>query len=101
MTNKIQSRFKKTILASLIGTALAPQASWALDLAQSPPGTVEPYVAPNVIVSVDDSGSMDFCLNKESASNCINKTNANDLTVPNADGSWPLNSRRIMYSNMP
>ena len=95
MTNKSQSRFKKTILASLIGTALAPQASWSLDLAQSPPGTVEPYVAPNVIVSVDDSGSMNYCLNKESASNCINKTNANDLTVPNADGSWPLNSRRI------
>ena len=53
-------RLRKTLIASLIGTALAPQGALAaLDFAQAPPGTVEPYVAPNVILSLDDSGSMD------------------------------------------
>ncbi|ACM33974.1 pilus assembly protein [[Acidovorax] ebreus] len=52
------TRFKKTLLASLIGAALAPHTALALDFAQAPPGTVEPYVAPNVILSLDDSGSM-------------------------------------------
>lgn len=42
----------------MIGAALA-QSGWAVDLAFSPPGTVEPYVAPNVIITLDDSTSMD------------------------------------------
>ncbi|WP_280188324.1 pilus assembly protein [Delftia sp. PS-11] len=52
--------FKTTLLASLAALAWAPAASRAqpLDLAQSPPATVEPYVAPNVILSLDNSGSM-------------------------------------------
>lgn len=55
-----RTRFKKTLLASLIGAALLPQGAMAtLDFAQAPPGTVEPYVAPNVILSLDDSTSMD------------------------------------------
>ena len=90
-----RANFKKTLIALAVGAALTPHSAWALDFAQSPPGTVEPYVAPNVIISVDDSGSMNFCLNKESASNCIDDTGANDNTTPNADGTWPLNSRRI------
>ena len=90
-----RANFKKTLIALAVGAALTPHSAWALDFAQSPPGTVEPYVAPNVIISVDDSGSMNFCLNKESASDCIGSTNANDNTTPNADGTWPLNSRRI------
>ncbi len=53
------SLFKKTLLASLIGAAIAPHGALALDFSQAPPGTVEPYVAPNVILSLDDSGSMD------------------------------------------
>ncbi|WP_418515018.1 pilus assembly protein [Delftia sp. PS-11] len=54
------SPFKTTLLASLAALAWAPAASLAqlLDLAQSPPATVEPYVAPNVILSLDNSGSM-------------------------------------------
>lgn len=53
------TQFKKTLLASLIGAALMPQVAMAaLDFAQAPPGTVEPYVAPNVILSLDDSTSM-------------------------------------------
>lgn len=49
---------QKSLLASMIGMALAPTTGYALDLAQSPPGTIEPYVAPNVILSLDDSTSM-------------------------------------------
>ncbi|GAD24268.1 pilus assembly protein [Acidovorax sp. MR-S7] len=52
-------RLRKTLLASLIGTALAPHGALAaLDFAQAPPGTVEPYVMPNVILTLDDSTSM-------------------------------------------
>ena len=59
MPSPIHARFKKNLLASLIGVALTPHSTWAaLDFAQSPPGTVEPYVAPNVILSLDDSTSM-------------------------------------------
>ncbi len=54
-----RTHFKKNLIALAVGAALAPHASWALDFAQSPPGTKEPYVAPNVILSLDDSGSMD------------------------------------------
>ncbi|RYF31801.1 MAG: pilus assembly protein PilY [Comamonadaceae bacterium] len=66
------SHFKKTIVAIAVGVLVAPHASWALDLAQSPPGTVEPYVAPNVVISVDDSGSMDFRLDQENATGATN-----------------------------
>ena len=51
-------RFRKTLMAVAAGAALVPYSAWALDLAQAPPGTVEPYVRPNVILSLDDSGSM-------------------------------------------
>lgn len=52
------NHFKKTLIALAAGAALVPHGSWALDLAQSPPGTKQPYVAPNVIISLDDSTSM-------------------------------------------
>lgn len=93
--NHPQKHFKKTLIAMAVGAALAPQITLALDFAQSPPGTVEPYVAPNVIISVDDSGSMSNCLNKESTTDCVGSADATNNTVPNADGSWPLTSRRI------
>jgi len=52
-------RFQKKLLPLLIGMAFIPQgASAQLKFAQSPPGNVESYVAPNVILSLDDSGSM-------------------------------------------
>jgi len=52
------AQFKLSPLAALLATALLPGAAWALELAQSPPGTQSTYVAPNVIMSFDDSGSM-------------------------------------------
>lgn len=88
MARKINPRFRKSLLALAAGTALAPYSAWALDLAESPPGTVEPYVRPNVIISVDDSGSMDWQVTNTS-------TGSSTITEPNADGSWPTNAKRI------
>lgn len=112
--NNTAPRFHKTLLALASSTALLPYGAWAIDLAQAPPGTVQPYVTPNVIISIDDSGSMNYCLNKEGTSSCVQGTvctktdkkgnctawgtgwlNANDDTEPAADGSWPVNSRRM------
>src|SRR2546427_416431 len=81
--------FSRTLLSCAAAAALLPQGAWALDLAQSPPGTKEPYVAPNVIISIDDSGSMNFRLDMESASG------ASSQTEPNSDGTWPMTSRRV------
>lgn len=80
--------FRKTLLALAVGAVLAPYSAWALDLAESPPGTVEPYVRPNVIISVDDSGSMDWQ---------ITNTNTGDknIVTPKADGSWDPRAKRI------
>ena len=83
------AHFKKSLIALAVSAAFAPHGVWALDFAQSPPGTVEPYVAPNVIISVDDSGSMAFRLDQENA------TGATNELVPNGDGSWPTTSRRM------
>lgn len=83
-------RFHKTVLALAVGAALASPTHmvWALDLVQAPPGTVQPYVTPNVIISVDDSGSMDWQLTNTS-------TGSTTITSPNSDGTWPTNTKRI------
>lgn len=100
MPHPISSRihFKKTLIAMAVGAALAPQASWALDFAQSPPGTVEPYVAPNVIISVDDSGSMDFRLDQENATGATNNT-VPTVAAPTVDDPnrkiWRTTDRRM------
>lgn len=49
-------KFRRHLIAVAASAALNP--ALALDLASSPPGTAQPYVAPNVILSLDDSGSM-------------------------------------------
>lgn len=58
MHRSLPSHFQKKLLVLAVYASLAPHSVWALDLVQSPPGTQEPYVAPNVILSLDDSGSM-------------------------------------------
>ena len=70
----------RNLLALAACSALSPQSSWALNLVQAPPLPISKptLVAPNVIVSVDDSGSMDFCLNEESEDKCV-PTVRNDL----------------------
>jgi len=56
-TNNI---FKKSVVCALIGSMFAPYAVVAapLDLSQLPPGLVAIPPTPNVVVTVDDSGSM-------------------------------------------
>jgi len=79
--------FKKNNLTYAI-ISLFPLTSYSLDLAQSPPGTTDPYVAPNVIISIDDSGSMQWRLDRD------NSTDINPTTTP-INGSWPAASRRM------
>lgn len=80
--------FRRNLLSLAACAALAPCGAWALDLAEAPPGTVEPYVRPNVIISVDDSGSMDWQVTNSNSG-------SSSITAPNADGSWPNNAKRI------
>jgi type IV pilus assembly protein PilY1 len=58
---KKSSIFRKTLLCSIIGAIGAPQFSVAapLDLSTLPPGVVAIPPTPNVLLTVDDSGSMD------------------------------------------
>lgn len=87
---KIHPCFKKTSLAIAASLALMPTLSFALDLVESPPGTSEPYVRPNVVLTIDDSGSMGYRLDRESFSNVNNRTSP-DL----ANGGWSNDSKRI------
>ncbi|HRM95402.1 MAG TPA: pilus assembly protein PilC, partial [Alicycliphilus sp.] len=88
MARTAAPRFRKTMLALAAGAVVAPCSAWALNLAEAPPGTVEPYVRPNVIISVDDSGSMDWQVTNSNTGDAA-------ITTPNADGSWPNNAKRI------
>ena len=82
-------RFRKNLLALAASAALLPSGAWAVDLVQAPPGTVQPRVTPNVIISIDDSGSMNYRVDAETSDGATNEI------VPNADGSWPTTSRRM------
>jgi type IV pilus assembly protein PilY1 len=44
---------------------IAHQTAFAVDLVQAPPGTLQPYVMPNVIISIDDSGGMNYRLDRK------------------------------------
>ncbi|RYF08861.1 MAG: pilus assembly protein PilC, partial [Comamonadaceae bacterium] len=89
MTHTTPPGFRKSLLALAAIAVLAPHGAWALDLATAPAGTKEPYVAPNVIISIDDSGSMDYRLDQENANSASNSQ------VPGTGGVWPVNSRRV------
>ena len=88
MPRTVAPRYRKHLIALAASAALAPCNTWALDLAESPPGTVEPYVRPNVIISVDDSGSMDWITT-------IDAVGLSSITTPNPDGSWHPKAKRI------
>lgn len=91
MKNK-SAFFKKKIITTSISSILIPINAGALQLSQSPPGTTESYVAPNVIISIDDSGSMDYKVTaQEDGSNQTGK----GYTVPDDNGNWNGNAKRI------
>lgn len=86
--------FRKSLLTIAIGTALTPTASWALDLVQEPPlpTSKSAFVAPNVIISVDDSGSMNEGVKTSSAGST--KT-GKGYTIPDDTGKWANDAKRI------
>lgn len=57
---KNTSKFKKSLISTLVLSAFSPQLLWAdpLDLSKLPPGLVAIPPTPNVVLTVDDSGSM-------------------------------------------
>lgn len=84
--------FRKNLLALSIGAALTP--SWALELVQEPPlpTSKSAFVAPNVIISIDSSGSMNDGVKTESTGS----TNTGPgYTEPDANGNWENTARRI------
>ncbi|HMN20325.1 MAG TPA: PilC/PilY family type IV pilus protein [Ottowia sp.] len=119
MPRKSQTPYRKNLLALAISAALAPSTGWALQLVQEPPlpTSKSAFVAPNVIISLDDSGSMRYCLtnseghedNKDMDSvakrqnNCwIGKNDkGKDIIVKITEeqepinGVWPKTARRI------
>lgn len=86
--------FRKNLLTLAVGAALAPHGAWALDLVESPPlpKAQSSFIPPNVIISVDDSGSMAFRVSSGSQGS----TNTGPgYTVPYANGTWHANAQRM------
>ena len=81
--------FRRSVLALAAAATFLPNTVWALDLTQAPPGSDQPYVVPNVIISVDDSGSMGFRLDRSTSGGTQN------ITTPNSDGTWNPAAPRI------
>ncbi len=91
-----QIPLQKTLLAVAIGSALTP--TWALTLVQEPPlpTAKSAFVAPNVIISVDDSGSMDYCISAESETQCIKNIDNSKREI--ASTSYSCNSGYTNYN---
>ena len=94
MPNTQYQAFPRNALTLAILAALTPPASWALELVQEPPlpTSKSAFVAPNVIISIDDSGSMDFGI--KTSYDGSSKTGAG-YTSPDASGKWKDDAKRI------
>lgn len=92
MPRSHQLPFRKNLLAVAIGTVLTP--SWALELVQEPPlpTSKSAFVAPNVIISIDDSGSMNFGVKTGSDGST---STGPGYTEPDSSGKWKDDARRI------
>lgn len=106
MTRTHRLPFPKNLLAIAIGAALTPAASWALTLVQEPPlpTSKSAFVAPNVIISIDDSGSMDYCSNAESQNNCViqdTKASTSKITYSCSNGYSLDNSNNCIKDKSP
>ena len=84
--------FRKNLLALSIGAALTP--SWALELVQEPPlpTSKSAFVAPNVIISVDDSESMDFGVKTDGP---VPNNTGPGYSEPDSNGKWKDDARRV------
>lgn len=89
-----QLPFQYSALTIAILAALTTPASWSLELVQEPPlpTSRSAFVAPNVIISIDDSGSMDFGIK---TSNDGSSSTGAGYTYPDSNGKWKDNAKRI------
>lgn len=108
--------FQKSLLAIAIAIGAALTPAWALTLVQEPPlpTSKSAFVAPNVIISIDDSGSMNYCSNYENTTGCPTTINNSSRIVTkdyvcasgySEDSSNPINcqiadntKRSVSYS---
>lgn len=93
-TNRVP--FQKNLLALAIGAVLTP--AGALELVQEPPlpTSKSAFVAPNVIISLDNSTSMSWGVKTSSTGLDQDKYgNKKGYSEPKADGSWYDNAKRI------
>jgi len=91
------SYFKKSLIAIAVITFFTSSSTHALDFAQSPPGTLDSYVAPNVIISIDDSGSMRYRVTPTNTGSYGNGSNSTGpgYTEPDKNGNWNSDAQRI------
>ncbi len=92
--------FRKNLLAIAIGAALTP--AWALELVQEPPlpTSKSAFVAPNVIISIDDSGSMDWSVTNQDSTKRIDVLKNALNTVFGDKGPIEKNKIRIAWQSM-
>ena len=91
-------QFKPTALAIAMAAAFFPTLGKAMVLVQEPPlpKTTATYVPPNVIISIDDSGSMAYWMVREPPKDgTIDRTTGVARDKPNADGTWPDDTQRL------
>ncbi len=96
--------FPKHLFAIAASALLTPATGWTLNLVQEPPlpTSKSAFVAPNVIISVDDSGSMDFCSNAESEDECvknINNQNRTSTTIYSCSSGYTLTASNDCRKN--
>lgn len=73
---------------ALAWTALMPTTAWPLELATEPAGRASAYVAPNVILSIDDSAAMQRRMGSTEAGLA-------NITAPDSDGHWDARAQRM------
>ena len=74
--------------AALLSLALLPAAAWPLELATAPASGASAWVAPNIIVSIDDSAAMQRRMGSA-------EPGVASITAPGGDGRWDARAQRI------
>ncbi|EXU81315.1 type IV fimbrial biogenesis protein pily1 [Comamonas aquatica DA1877] len=89
-----QLPFQYSALTIAIIAVLTTPTSWSLELVQEPPlpTSKSAFVAPNVIISIDDSGSMEYGI--KTSRDGSSSTGAG-YTYPDSNGKWKDNAKRI------
>ena len=100
--------FQKNLIAIAVAIVIGVPvtSAWALDMVQKPPlpTSKSAFVAPNVIISVDDSGSMDYCSNAESETKCLKNVNNSvriETTTYSCSSGYSLSGINCTKNNNP